>query len=936
MARFPRRGKGSDKSNEGKISNSVSSSDRNPGRADEAFIPPAPKPPQPPKAGRTDLNAAQAFQRQQQMYSSTTPKMSRRQQAKLDAMKSPAPQSPSAALGMGMGMGGSSSSTPEFEQREFVRLTRQEIDKLAMNSVRDEYAGRKAADLTHIHKDDFRAIEDAVPFAQDRFDRWQAEWQGLAQEFALSDMTRMTAEGEQGSKITSYDMTYHKDGKWLVGIHASGDPEKETWHDFSGVFDAVAEKPESKEEMSATFLSGGSRHAVFFGKGDGRIQFSDSLPWRVEAVKDLEEFRGVLAVNDEKAVGDRLYVSVLTPYERALEQVEQREPQEGERHERVFKEITGREYSSLSNPAVERPFEVTATDMKVIDNGFDQAPALGGQVAGEPVLDALPREGRASTAEGLKEQYQWHANKMFEEGRDLKDIREATGLKPEGAEQTAWEKTDYVYGQPTALDRLKDLGAGAFAASASGYTYAMSADGKELLRFDVDGNPAGQKPVEDVQAFLHDQRGVEFDQRQEAKEMHAAELVEQKPEDQPVAELKGASLQNDDTAEVKEEMELLGSDEREGKSVENGEHNLLSQNNEIYPEHFGMHFVSGPIRERMDELKHEFDAKSMTTEQWGEAYASSRQDLQQWDGENIEQYLDLHARTELSAVKADIDLGVRLQDREDDVYAMSPDAKDELENLGVDLENLERAVQWRNAEVREAMEENQFVEKDDVARSQFLSEEAEDRRQFDQQQEPAKELTAEEGRDLVDEDRSIDEEEMIVEAETEEVAESIDKGEAISPDMEQPEKASVAQPQLTSEIGANVEIEAKSDLSSEIEDDLIAEFDAGKADYIAKYPDQEIGNELSTEKAVEDDIVVEFDRGKAHYEAEHPEMAEGKVREVSATEPSQKASAEPEEDLVAEFENAKELKDAKEAEAPEQAVEQEEEEDYRRSAGMGF
>lgn len=771
MARFPRRGKGSDKTtDEGKINNSVSARDGKSGHADEAYIPAAPKPPQPPKAGRTDLNAAQGFQRQQQMYSSTTPKMSRRQQAKVDAMKSPAPQSPSAAPGMGMG--GSSSSTPEFEQREFVPLTRQDIDKLAMNSVRDEYAGRKAADLTHIHKDDFRAIEDAVPFAQDRFDRWQAEWQGMAQEFALSDMTRMTAEGEQGSKITSHDMTYHKDGNWLVGIHASGDPEKETWHDFTGVFDAVAEKPESKEEMNATFTSGGSRHAVFFGKGDGRIQFSDSLPWRVEAVKDLEEFRGVLAANDEKAVGDRLYVSALTPYERALEQVEQREPQEGERHERVFKEITGREYSSLSNPAVERPFEVTATDMKVIDNGFDQAPALAGQVADEPVRDALPREGRATTAEGIKEQYQWHANKMFGEGRDLKDIREETGVKPEGADKTAWEKTEYVYGQPTALDRLQELGTGAFAASESGYTYAMSADGKELLRFDGEGNPAGAKPVEDVQAYLHQQRSVEFDQQQKAKEMHAAELAEQKAEDQ-VVEQKIAVYKTEEPAEVVKAM-----DELEDEKI------------------LGIDEDRQPIYE------------------------------QEPTAENV-----------------------------DAAEAISSEMPQPEVNAAV-LPELSNELSLQEPSTNGQQEQTAFVGKE--------------------------------------------------------------------PTME----VRVADTKETTVI--------KSEVSTEIEDDLVAEFDAGRADYIAKYPDQEIGNELSTEKVVEDDIVVEFDRGNAHYEANHPEMAEGKVREVSATEPSQKASDEPEEDLVAEFENAKELKDAKEAEAPEQAVEQEEEEDYRLAVGMSL
>ncbi|MEI3807570.1 hypothetical protein V6R85_23910 [Agrobacterium sp. CCNWLW32] len=521
MAKFPRRGKGSDKTtDEGKISNSVSASDGTPSLADEAYTPSAPKPPQPPKAGRTDLNAAQGFQRQQQMASHTTPQMSRRERARLDAMKGNAPEPSSPAP---RGMGSSPAPEPEIEQAEFVRLTPFEIDRLAMQSVRDYDAGREAADLSHVHPDDFRVIEDRVPFAQDRFDQQKTEWQGVAQQFSLSDMTMMTAEGEQGATITSDGTTYTKDGDFLVGYRPGTDP---TWHEFAGVYDAVAAKPESQEQMAATF-PGGDRHAVFFShEGNERLQFTDSLPWRNDAVEDLNELRAVLSGAGEHAVADRLYVSVLTPYERAVEQVEQREPQEGQRHQRAYAEVAGEQFPSLSTPAAEVPQVLSPEDHKAVVDAFDQAPALAAEQGAERVRDALPREGRADTVEGLRAQYQWHANHMFEEGRDLKDIYTETGLKPEGADQTAWEKTEYVYGQPTALDKLQDLGTGAFAASESGYTYALSADGKELIRFDADLQIAGRKPVEDVQAFLQEKRGVEFDQKQEEK-LQAAPQVEQ-------------------------------------------------------------------------------------------------------------------------------------------------------------------------------------------------------------------------------------------------------------------------------------------------------------------------------------------------------------------------------------------------------------------------
>ncbi len=521
MARSPRRRKGSDKTtDEGKISNSVSASDGTPGRADEAYTPSTPKPPQPRKAGRTDLNAAQGFQRQQQMAPHTTPQMSRKERAALDAMKAPAPQPSSAAPGMGMGFGMASPSTPEGGDFDFIRVDDQEIFGLALDSVRREYADRPPADLTHLHPDDFRAVENKVPAAQQYFNGLRKEWDAVADKLTISEITRMTAEGEKGATITRDGTTYFKEGEHLV-VDEPG--EARAWHEFGGVYDAVVEKPESQERANATYSSG-DRFAVFYGLGEDRTRFTDSLPWREEVDQERDEIRG--ALHEDPAVADRLYTGVLTPYERALEQVEQREPQEGQRHERAYLKLTGNEFPHLSTPAVEAPFVVTAEEMQSVENGFEQAPALA--VQQEPVRDALPQEGRALTAEGLKEQYQWHSNKMFEEGRDLKDIYKSTGVKPEGADQTAWEKTEYVYGQPTALDRLQELGTGASAVSPTGYTYALSADGKELIRFNGEGEVAGTKPVEDVQAFLQEMRGVEFDQQQEAKEQKEAQRVENK------------------------------------------------------------------------------------------------------------------------------------------------------------------------------------------------------------------------------------------------------------------------------------------------------------------------------------------------------------------------------------------------------------------------
>ncbi|SMD16193.1 hypothetical protein [Rhizobium sp. RU36D] len=669
MAKSPRRGKGSGKTtDEGKIRNSVSASDGKSGRSDEKYTLPAPKPPQPPRNGRTDLNAAQGFRLAQEIANHTTPQMSRKERAEIEKMKGPVPQ-PNSPAPRGMGMGSSYEPEPEVEQAEFVRLDEFEINRLAYQSIRDEWAGREAADLTHIHPDDFRAIEDAVPAQQRVFDKDLAGWQKVGKDLSLTQMSRMTAEGDENATVTTSNMTYRKEGDWLVGNHVSGDRELDTRHEFRGVFSVVAEKPESQRDMAAT-IPAGNRFAVFFGYGSDRTQFTDSMPWREEAGYDRDDIRGVLVANGEEALAERLYVGVLTPYERALEQVEQREPQEGQRHERVFAEITGRDYASLSNPAVERPFAVTAEDMKAVENGFEQAPTLAVQQGAETVRDALPHEGRALTAEGLKEQYQWHANKMHDEGRDLRDIYADTGVKPQGADQTAWEKTEYVYGQPTALDRLQELGTGAFAVSPTGYTYALSDDGKELMRFDADGNPAGQKPVEDVQAFLQEKRGVEFDQKQEAKEMHAAELAEQRVEDQVASDRKIVAYQSEDPKEVQEAM-----NDREA----------------------GSEIGEWPVAVRMDEIRSEVGEMTSGMSAWQieRSYDDARSNLTAWDGNEMDTYVDLHARANLIGENAGYGQDRIYQDREYDIYRMSADAKYQLDNAGVNVDAIERGVDHR-------------------------------------------------------------------------------------------------------------------------------------------------------------------------------------------------------------------------------------------------
>lgn len=504
MARSPRRGKGSDKSNDGKISNTVSASDRNPGRADEAYTPSAPKPPQPPRVGRTDLNAAQGFQRQQQMYSSTTPQMSKLQQAKLDAMKDPAPKSDSPAP-RGMGMG--SSYSPEEDPRN-ASITDEELSALARQSV-DATNGKG-------EQPEWAWMNEAV---QDRYydaigkhqyaDEKEGYVRDIADQLSPQELNSLSVEGET---IQRGGYTYSgKDGKIVVeSILSNSMPEEDRKNirlDGADIHNAISDR------LAAEPSEHEARWAVFYDRKDKEpLQFTDSSMSQHKAIEDLLHLQGVFLANSENAVAARLRAFDLTDEEIKAER--SLPPQEQPRHERVYNEITGEQFSSLSIPP---SATLSGKEHVAVLEAFEKAPAVSiseQPVRANEVVDRSP--------EGLQK----HADSMFQNGRDLRDIHSETGTKPEGADQTAWEKTEYVYGQPTALDRLRDLGTGAFAASTSGYTYAMSADGNSLIRFDFDGNPAGEKPVQDVQAFLQAKRGVEFDAMQEAKQQDEAQQAE--------------------------------------------------------------------------------------------------------------------------------------------------------------------------------------------------------------------------------------------------------------------------------------------------------------------------------------------------------------------------------------------------------------------------
>ncbi|PTV70186.1 hypothetical protein [Agrobacterium pusense] len=533
MARTPRRGKGSGKTtDEGKINNSVSASDGKSGRADEAPKPIPPKPLQPPKAGRTDLNAAQGFERHQQKYPNATPQLSKRQQAKLDAMKNPSPE-PNSPAPRGMGMG--SSYSPEEDPRN-ASITDDELSALARQSVDATNGKGEQPEWAWMNETVQERFYDAIGKHQ-YADEKQGYVRDIADQLTPQELNSLSVEGET---IQRGGYTYSgKDGKIVVESILSsstpGEDRKNMRLDGADIHNAISDR------LAAAPSEPEVRWAVFYDrKDDEPLQFTDSSKSQHKAVEDMVHLQGVFIANSEKAVAARLRVFDLTEEEIKAER--SLPPQEQPRHERVYNEITGEQFSSLSIPP---SATLSGREHMAVSEAFEKAQEIyrSWQAASSgEVVDRSP--------EGLQK----HADSMFEKGRDLRDIYSATGVKPEGADQTAWEKTDYVYGQPTALDRLQELGKGGFAVSESGYTYAMSGDGNSLLRFDINGNPAGEKPVEDVQAFLREKRGVEFDAMQEAKEMHAAELAEQKLEDQQVADRKIAAGQNEESAEVAEQI----------------------------------------------------------------------------------------------------------------------------------------------------------------------------------------------------------------------------------------------------------------------------------------------------------------------------------------------------------------------------------------------
>ncbi len=495
-----RRGKGNgsgDKTTDDpKIENSVSASD---GRSEDVPVPPPPRPVQSRPSGRSDLSPQQGSQLNARLYSNTAPQMSSREKERIEEIRNSAAAAPAAssrAPGMGM-MGAAAAPEP---QTEYVSPTDDEMRDLARQSIADMNDKRDPADTKWMSEADTDRFYATIGRVEDA--------QKIAEHLSLEETNRLSVEGYI---IERDGVTYRGQNGRIVSTMG---PTEGTPLSNASVFDVQAEithreainaQKEHEPLSQSQSIHGPDQHTVFFTMGDTRIQFSDGTPTENAAEDHLHDLRRDLILNGQEAIADRLRVDVQTPEERAIETTQ---ALNAPRHEVAFRELTGEEFPSSTPMSVE--------DQKAIVDAYDKAPAV---VAKQVVADV--RLERPNTPE----EKQAAADKMFAEGKDLRVIHAHTGTKPDGAEQTAWEKTEFVYGQPTALDRLQEMGKGGHAVSETGYTYAMSADGKELIRFDADLKEAGRKSIDDVQAYLHEKRGVEFDQQQELKQEEAKQTA---------------------------------------------------------------------------------------------------------------------------------------------------------------------------------------------------------------------------------------------------------------------------------------------------------------------------------------------------------------------------------------------------------------------------
>lgn len=538
-----RRGKGNgsgDKTTEDtEIKNSVSASD---GRSEDVPVPPPPRPVQKRQGGRTDLNAQQGSQLHQQLYSDASPKITRREQQKIDEMKnaSAAPVATATTAAVpAMGMGATAALASDY-----VSPTDDQMRDLARQSIADMNDKRDPADTNWMSEADTDRFYATIGRVEDA--------QKIADHLSLEETNRLSVEGHI---IERDGVTYRgQDGR----IVSTMGPTEGTPLSNASVFDVQAEithreainaQKEHEPLSQSQSIHGPDQHAVFFTMGDTRIQFSDGTPTENAAEDHLYDLRHDLILSGQEAIAERLHVDVQTPEERAIETTQ---ALDAPRHAAAYRELTGEEFPSSTPMQVE--------DQKSIVDAYETASA----VARQP--DVRSAADRPQTPEAK----QTSADQMFAQGKDLREIHAHTGTKPEGAEQTAWEKTEFVYGQPTALDRLQEMGKGSHAVSETGYTYAMSADGKELIRFDADLKEAGRKSVEDVQAYLHEKRGVEFDKLQEQKQEAQKQAVEASAQEK-------SEVEAEQTNEVVEEAQPEAHHEYAVEDLPTNEEALWSQ-----------------------------------------------------------------------------------------------------------------------------------------------------------------------------------------------------------------------------------------------------------------------------------------------------------------------------------------------------------------------
>lgn len=882
-----RRGKGSGNGSDNngpddpKIENSVSASD---GRSEDVPVPPPPRPVQSRPSGRSDLSPQQGSQLNARLYSNTAPQMSSREKARLEEIRNSAAAAP-AASSPAPGMGMMAAAVPE-PQTEYISPTDDEMRDLARQSIADMNDKRDPADLSWLSEADTGRFYDAIGRVEDV--------QKVANHLSLEETNSLSVDGQT---IERDGVTYRGvDGRIVSTMGATeGTPLSNV-----SVFDVQAEishrdtlMQQQEQALLPKSIHGPDRNAVFFSMGDTRIQFSESERSRNAAAEDLLALRRDLVLNGQEAIAERLHVDVQTPEERAIETTQ---ALDAPRHAAAYRELTGEEFPSSTPMKVE--------DQKSIVDAYETAPAVARQPAVEPAVD------RPQTTE----EKQAAADKMFSEGKDLREIHAHTGTKPEGAEQTAWEKTEFVYGQPTALDRLQEMGKGGHAVSESGYTYAMSADGKELIRYDADLKEAGRKAVEDVQAYLHQKRGVEFDKQQEQK-------LEEAKQAAPVEEPPAAT------------QETVQADAVEAKVVEaetapEKQHDVLHEQQEVAQQ---VKTESAPEQhakidnELADDVSEKFEPEE-TNEVKAEQQAAPEAVEVEVQEQEQDTALDLEVASSEEISEAKKEVAVEVSSEADVVSKQATEKEAERSH--------DVAPESANLEMKAVDHEPKLDDKPEAkADPHQQTVEAAPEQSASIENEPAGEIAQKA--------HALDNAEQLPDAPGKATAEQFAKetSEEAAKTNEDTVSKDIAKDysEVKSEPLEEVKSEEDAKVNADANADLRADFMQSKSAFEAKQPEkaptQEVGISTDVQQKVADepnaDLRNDFAQSKAAHDAKQDAQPEQNVEIAEKAEASEKVSNEPNADLRADFEHSKAAYEEKQAQPEPEPVVQEEQEEER-------